>query len=185
MPSTHSTRTHEATWSTQRLAHTALLVALALVLSFVELPIFPAAPYLKYDPSGIVCLLAGLAFGPATGAAVAILPWLVHLFVEPFGALMGMLCSAACVIPASLAYRARPTRAGLIGALVASGAIATCAAIVGNLLITPLYSGMSAAQVATLIVPILLPFNVMKVVINAVVAALALRPVRAMLDRRR
>ena len=30
-------------------------------------PIFPAAPWLMYDPSGIVCLLAALAFGPKLG----------------------------------------------------------------------------------------------------------------------
>ena len=64
---THST-TASGSWSTRRIATTALLCALAFVLTFVEVPIFPPAPWLMYDPSGIVAFVAALVFGPATGA---------------------------------------------------------------------------------------------------------------------
>ena len=51
-------------WSTRRIAMYALFVALAMVTSFIEFPITPVT-WLKYDPSGIVCLIAGFAYGPA------------------------------------------------------------------------------------------------------------------------
>ena len=44
-------------WSTRRIAMYALFVALAMVTSFIEFPITPVT-WLKYDPSGIVCLMA-------------------------------------------------------------------------------------------------------------------------------
>ena len=47
-------------WSTRRIAMYALFVALAMVTSFIEFPITPVT-WLKYDPSGIVCLIAGFA----------------------------------------------------------------------------------------------------------------------------
>ena len=177
---THATSVASRSWSTRRVALCAIFTALALVLSFVELPIFPAAPYLKYDPSGIVALTAGLAFGPGVGAVVAVLPWLVHLFVEPFGAIMALFCAVMTVLPAAAIYRAIPTKGGLATALVVSGIIAIGAAILGNIVITPLYSGMAVGDVVGLIVPVLIPFNVMKVAINAVVAGFAAGPVKTM-----
>lgn len=57
------------------------------------------------------------------------------------------------------------------------------AAIVGNLFITPLYAHMSMQQVASMIVPILLPFNLLKFVINGVVSFLCYRPVCKLLTR--
>ncbi len=181
--SSHATGASSGAWTPRNVAICALFCALALVLSFVELPIFPAAPYLKYDPSGIVGLCAGLAFGPGIGAVVAVLPWIVHLFVEPFGAIMALFCSVVAVVPAALIYRARPTTGGLVLALVVSGVLALVAAILGNLVITPLYSGMPVEGVIAIIVPILIPFNLLKICINAVLAAVALVPVSIIVGR--
>ena len=52
-------------WSTKRIAMYALFVALSMAVSFVEFPIVPGVEWLKYDPSGIVSLVAGFAYGPA------------------------------------------------------------------------------------------------------------------------
>ena len=51
------------------------------------------------------------------------------------------------------------------------------ACILGNIAITPLYAGMSADAVVALVVPALLPFNLLKIAINCVVAALVYKPV--------
>ena len=45
-------------WSTKRIAMYALFVALAMAVSLIEFPIIPGVQWLKYDPSGIVCLVA-------------------------------------------------------------------------------------------------------------------------------
>ena len=167
---THSTTSGTGSWSTRRIAVSALFVAAAMVLSFVEVPIFPAAPYLKYDPSGIVVLVAGFAFGPATGAVVGTLMWLPHFFGNPFGSIMGIVANLAMVIPSALIYRANPTRKG---SLIGMGVGLVCfvvACILMNLVITPLYApGTSVSDVAALIVPVLLPFNLIKGAINCVV----------------
>ncbi len=49
-------------WSTRRIAVYALFVALSMAVSFIEFPLIPGVPWLKYDPSGIVCLVAGFAY---------------------------------------------------------------------------------------------------------------------------
>lgn len=188
-PSNHATGTHSTgvadhgRWSTRRIAMYALFVALAMAASLIELPIFPAAPWLKYDPSGIVCLIAGFAFGPYAAAIVSVLGFLPHVFTSPWGALMGVLVALAISVPASLVYRRKRTRGGAMAGMALGMAIALVVALVSNLLVTPLYAHMTVAQVAAMIVPILLPFNLLKFAIHAVVTFLIYKPVTALIDR--
>ena len=162
---------------TRRIALAALFTAASLILSFIQIPIFPAAPWLMYDPSGIVCLIAAFAFGPKLGAAVAIISWVPRVFLDPFGAPMGMLSTCAFIIPAALVYTkgCRSRTASLAG--MAIGAILsialTCAM---NLVVAPLYTAVSIADVAALIVPVLLPFNMLKMIINIVAGQALLKP---------
>lgn len=164
-------------WSTRRIALYALCTALAMAASFLEIPLMPAAPWLKYDPSGIVCLIAGFAFGPSAAVIVSILGFLPHLFIDPWGSLMAMAVALACSVPAALIYRKKPTRTRAALALVVGSLAALAVALVGNLLVTPLYAHMSMPQVALMILPILLPFNLIKLCINAVVTFLIYKPI--------
>lgn len=164
-------------WSTKRIAVYALFVALAIVASFIELPIFPAAPFLKYDPSGIIGLVAGFAYGPAAAVIVSVLGFVPHLFTNPLGALMNIAIALALSVPASLLYRNKHTRPGALFGIICGSVIALIVAILGNLLITPLYAHMSVAQVAAMIIPILLPFNILKFVIHGVVTFLIYKPI--------
>ena len=175
---THST-TSGGAWSTRRIATTALLCALAFVLTFVEIPIFPPAPWLMYDPSGIVAFVAALVFGPSTGAVVGVLPWVLKTLFSfnPWGHLMAMLATVTLVVPAALIARRVSGTRGLVAGMVVGSVIAIAACVAGNIVVTPLYTAVSTADVIGMVVPILLPFNVLKVALNCVVTALVQRPV--------
>jgi riboflavin transporter FmnP len=180
---THSTTTQTGGWTTRRIAVTALFCAASMVASFIQIPIFPAAPYLMYDPSGIVCLVASFAFGPATGAAVAVLSWIPHLLTNPWGGLMGILATLTLVVPAGLIYQRRCDRTGA-GVGMAVGVVCSLAAcILGNLAVTPLYTAATVEQVASMIVPILLPFNALKLAIHCAVTAAVYKGVTRALGR--
>lgn len=176
---THST-TAQGGWSTKRIAVTALFCALAAVCTlFIEIPLLPGVPWLQYDPSGIVALVAGLAFGPAVGATVSIISYLPHIATASgfWGMVMAMLATFSLVMPASLIYQKHTTMKGTIAGMVAGAIVSVLCCIVGNLIVTPIYAGMTTEQVAALIVPALLPFNVAKVLINCVVCGLIYKPV--------
>ncbi|TPF97124.1 membrane protein [Bifidobacterium sp. UTCIF-39] len=181
---THSTGVADSgRWSTKRIAVYALFVALAMVTSFIELPIFPAAPYLKYDPSGIVCLIAGFAFGPSAAVVVSVLGFVPHMFGDPWGSIMAIAVALALSVPASVIYKRWRTRKGATVGILAGAVVALAIAIVGNLLITPIYAHMTVAQVAAMIVPILLPFNLLKFAIHGVVTFLIYKPISDLLNR--
>ena len=183
---THSTGVADSgRWSTKRIAVYALFVALAMVTSFIELPIFPAAPYLKYDPSGIVCLIAGFAFGPSAAVVVSVLGFVPHMFGDPWGSIMAIAVALALSVPASVIYKRWRTRKGATAGILAGAVVALAIAIVGNLLITPIYAHMTVAQVAAMIVPVLLPFNLLKFAIHGVVTFLIYKPISDLLNRAR
>jgi riboflavin transporter FmnP len=172
--------THAASgWDTRRIAVTALLCAMAAICTLLlEFPILPGVTWLKYDPSGIVALIAGFAFGPATGAVVSVIPYLVHIATASgvYGVIMAILATFSLVMPASLIYRRQCTMRGAVLGLVVGGIVCLAACIVGNLIVTPFYTGMPLDAVIALIVPALLPFNLIKIVINCVVFVLIMRP---------
>ena len=181
---THST-TAQGTWSTTRIAVTALLCAVSLVCTLMlEFPIIPGINWLQYDPSAIIALLAGFAFGPATGAVVSILPYLVHLATMSgvYGTIMAILATFTLVMPASLIYSHNRSLRGAILGLVVGAVVCLVACIVGNILITPLYMDISVQGVIDTIVPILLPFNLAKIAINCVVTVLIYKPVTKVLS---
>lgn len=182
----HSTTTSENGWSTRRIAMTALLCAVAAICTlFVEVPIVPGVAWLKYDPSGIVALVAGLVFGPATGAVVSIVSYLPHIATASgfWGMLMAIAATFSLVMPAALVYRRDHSRKGLVIGLAIGAVVSVAVCIVMNLVVTPIYARMSVSDVAALIVPALLPFNVAKVAINCVVTALILEPVSKALGK--
>ncbi|WP_130810813.1 ECF transporter S component [Olsenella sp. Marseille-P4559] len=179
MHSTHKTSANASGWSTRRIAVTALFCAVAAICTLLlEFPILPGVTWLKYDPSGIVALIAGFAFGPATGAVVSIIPYLVHLATASgiYGVVMAVLATISLVLPAALVYKHHKSTRGMVTGLVLGGVVCLAACIVGNLIVTPFYTGMALNDVLARVVPALLPFNLIKIVLNCVVFALVFKP---------
>ena len=175
---THAT-TAQGGWSTKRIATTALFCAVAAIATlFLEFPILPGVTFLKYDPSAIVALVAGFAFGPGTGIVVSVLPYLVHLATASgfYGALMAIIATLTLVWPASLIYQHNMSFKGAVAGMCVGAVVCLVATIGANLVVTPLFMGAPREAVIAMIVPTLLPFNVIKIALNCVVTALVYKP---------
>ena len=182
--STHATGVADSgRWSTRRIAVYALFVALSMAVSFIEFPLIPGVPWLKYDPSGIVCLVAGFVYGPAAAVLVSVLGFVPHVFADPWGSLMAIAVALAMSVPAALVYRRLRTRRGALIGIIAGAVVALVVAIIGNLLVTPIYADMTVEQVAAMIVPALLPFNLAKLAVHGVVTFLIYKPISNLLNR--
>ena len=88
-----------------------------------------------------------------------------------------MLATLSLVVPASLVYRRNTTRRGAVIGMVVGGVICVAICIAGNLVITPLFSPKMTLDVIGLILPALLPFNVIKIVLNCVLTGLIYKPI--------
>ena len=176
----HSTTAQGTGWSTKRIAITALFCAVAAIATlFLEFPILPGVTFLKYDPSAIIALVAGFAFGPATGAVVSTVSYLPHVATQSglYGMVMAIIATLSLVLPASLIYRRNTTFKGALVGMGVGAAVSLACCILANIVITPLYMGAPTQAVIDMIVPTLLPFNLIKIAINCVVTALIYKPV--------
>lgn len=157
-------------WSTRQLVTMALLCAIGVLLSFIEFPLIPGVTWLKYDASAMPAMVCGFAFGPGGGLAVGIAGAIIHgiLMADFSGAIMNILVVIGFVVPAALVYQKRRTLPAAVAGLVASVVAAIVMAVVGNLIITPGWLGVPVDAVVAMIIPVLLPFNLAKGAINAV-----------------
>ena len=157
-------------WSTKQMVIMALMCAIGALLSFVEFPLLPGVTWLKFDASNMPAMVVGFGFGPGAGVAEGIVIAVIHglLMADFTGALMNILCVTCFVLPAALMYHKKRTYPVAIVGLVISVIAATLAAIVGNLILTPMWLGVPLEAVIAMIIPILIPFNLLKGVINAV-----------------
>ena len=157
-------------WSTKQMVIMALMCAIGALLSFVEFPLLPGVTWLKFDASNMPAMVVGFGFGPGAGVAVGIVIASIHglLMADFTGALMNILCVTCFVLPAALMYHKKRTYPVAIAGLVLSIIAATLAAIVGNLILTPMWLGVPLDAVIAMIIPILIPFNLLKGLINAV-----------------
>lgn len=157
-------------WSTRQLVTMALMTAIAVLLSFIEFPLLPGVTWLKFDASNMPAMVAGFAYGPGGGVAVGIVTAILHglLMADFSGALMNIIVVIFYILPAALIYKYKHTFAGAIIALIVGTLLAVVGAIIGNLLITPSWLGVPLDAVIAMIVPILIPFNLIKGALNSV-----------------
>ena len=166
-------------WSTKQLVTMALMCAIAALLSFIEFPIFPAASFLKLDISLVPSAVVGFAYGAGPGVLVGTVCAVVHAAISGnwVGAIMNIIVTCAFVIPSAALYKRNRTFKGAVTGMVVSVVCLVVAAIVANLVIDPLFYGLPFETVAGLIVPAILPFNIIKGVVIALLTGLVYKSI--------
>lgn len=166
-------------WDTRQLVTMSLLCAIGVMLSFIEFPLLPAAPFLKFDASIMPAMVCGFAYGPAAGLACGIVGAIIHgiIMADYWGAIMNVLVIIGYVLPAALIYRKMRTMKGAVLGLAAAVACSIVMAIVGNLAITPIYLNTPVEVVVGMIVPVLVPFNIVKALINSVLTLIVYKSI--------
>ncbi|WP_294547189.1 ECF transporter S component [uncultured Pseudoflavonifractor sp.] len=159
-----------------------------LIMLLVSIPVIPAATFLKYDPSGFLLLLSGALLGPACGVLSCFIKGFLYFITGAgniFGVTSDFLANIIFMIPAVLVMR----RGG--GSVKASAAgcalgtvLATLAMIPINLVVLRLELGLMPDAVMAMMIPAILPFNLLKGVLNSVIYFLAGRPLSRLVARR-
>lgn len=170
---------------TLKISVMAMLTGLSLVLvALISFPIFPAAPFLKYDPADIPILICTFIFGPWAGLVVTFIVSLIQSLILgdfPYGFLMHFLATGIMVLVSGLIYRRKKTTKNSIISVVFGIIAWVLAMIVANLVITPYYMGAPIQAVAAMIIPIIIPFNLIKSVINCTITLLLFKRLQSLL----
>lgn len=160
-------------FTTRNITSIAVMAALSIVLVYlVRIPLF--LPFLEYDPADIPIFIMTFAFGPGVGfiltVIVAVLQGLtVSASSGIIGIIMHIVATGSFVLVAGNIYKRNKTRKNALIALIVGVGVWTAMMVLWNIIITPLYMGVPVEQVITLIVPAILPFNLIKAGINATI----------------
>lgn len=166
-------------WNTRQLVTMALMCAIASLFSFVQIPLIPGVTFLTYDPSLMPAMVCGFAFGPGAGIAVGSIAAIIHGLIlgEWVGSIMNIFATIFFVLPAALLYKRLHTLKGAIAGLAISVVTATAGAILVNLTIGVWFYYGSADVIIPLILPALLPFNLVKTILNALLTLVVYKAV--------
>lgn len=162
----------------RKLTVMAMLVAISIVLVYlIHFPIFPAAAFLEYDPADIPILVGTFAFGPAAGFLLTLVTCVVQGVTVSagsgaYGIIMHIISTSVLVLVAGNIYRVKHTRAGAAIGLILGTICWGLVMMVANHFITPLFMGVPVEMVDAMLLPVILPFNLIKAGVNSLITFL-------------
>lgn len=179
---------NERSMKTAKLAKMAMLVAISIVLvMIIHFPIFPMVSFLEYDPADIPILIGTFAFGPGAGVLLTVVTSLlqgttVSSGSGAYGIIMHIIATTVLTLVAGTIYRRHKTKkTAVIGLLLGTLAMVVVM-FFANLVITPLFMGVSRDVVLQLM-PFILAFNAAKAGINSVVTFILYKRISPFLHR--
>jgi riboflavin transporter FmnP len=142
-----------------------------LIMVLFKIAIVPAAPYLKYDPKDVVIAMGGFIFGPLAAFCMSVVVSFLEMVTVsesgPIGLIMNSISSCALTCTAAVIYKKKRTIAGAVTGLISGVIITTGVMLLWNYVITPIYMSVPREIVAKLLIPVFLPFNLIKGSLNA------------------
>ena len=172
---------------THRLTLMAMFAALAYIITAVGRIPISSVDFLKYDPKDVILAIGAFILGPMPGLAITLVVALIEMLTVsstgPIGFLMNLLSSAAFIWPAAAIYKRRHTLRGALAGLAVGVVLMTALMLMWNYFITPYYMGYPREAVAAMLLPVFLPFNLVKGGLNAAITMLVYKPVSRALKK--
>ncbi|MCL2081625.1 MAG: ECF transporter S component [Oscillospiraceae bacterium] len=165
----------------------AMLAAIGILLTMFNFPIIAAAPFLRMEFSDIPVLLATAMFGIPSGLSVLFVVSVLQSIMPEgsgfYGFVMHMISTGTLLVSWRCIYRIRKNHSaaalsGLVATLFSAGAM-----IPANLIITPIFMGLPRKAVADLLLPGIIPFNLIKAGVNTGLAALLIVSLHKVIQR--
>lgn len=170
--------------NTKRLAVSAMLVAVAFLVTFLT-AMFKVAGFLSLDLKDAVLSMIALMYGPLYGfvsvIVVALIEFLTISSTGVYGLVMNILSSGTFVLVCGLVYKFKRSFSGAIFSAVLTVLSVTAVMLTANIFITPLYFQMPRQAVIDMLPTVLLPFNLCKSIMNSSLMLLMYKPFTSVL----
>lgn len=167
------------TTNVKKLVIISLLSALAYVITMV-FPKIEVAGFLRYEPKDVIIVIGAFLLGPYAAvicsALVALLEMVTISSTGPIGCLMNALSSCSFALVASLIYNKKRTLGGAILSLAVGGVVMSGVMLLWNWLVTPLYMKVERPVVEAMLLPVFLPFNLIKAGLNSALTLALYKP---------
>ena len=167
--------------STKTFAAMGMLCAIAFVAKLIS-SVFPVVSgFLSFDLKDVIIVIGGFMMGPIPAVIISVVVSFIEMITisstGPIGFVMNVLASCAFACVAAVIYHRNRKMKGAVIGLIAGVLVMTGVMLLWNWLITPLYMGVPREVVTGMLVPVFLPFNLVKGGINATLAMLLYKPI--------
>lgn len=175
----------------QRMVMIAVFSAISIVLvALLHVPLFPAAPFLEYDMADVPIIIVTFLYGPLAGlfttVIVSVLQGLTVSAGSGFiGILMHIFATGCYVLVAGNLYKRHRSLGGEIASLGCGTAAMVAVMTLWNMLLTPLFMKAPFEQVMQLMLPAIIPFNLIKAGGNSLIAYFVFKAIEQVMKRRR
>lgn len=168
----------------------AMLIALSVILIYIiRFPIIPGVPYLEYEPADIPILIGALMYGTGTGLVLTVVASFIQALTVSsasgwVGFVMHVIATGTLVLVSSTIYHKVKSFKGLVIGLVLSCFCMTLIMIPTNLFFTVKFFGVPYEVVKSMLVPAIIPFNLLKSVINSTVIGFVYKGIEIIIKER-
>lgn len=167
--------------SVKKLTTLAMLCAIAYALVCICRIPLGFADFLKYEPKDVIIVIGGFTLGPIAALVVSLVVSALELMTisttGPIGMLMNVLSTCAFTCTAALIYKRKHTMKGAVISLAVGVIFMTGVMLLWNYFITPLYEGVPRAVIKEMLLPVFLPFNLIKGCLNMAITLLVYKPI--------
>lgn len=172
---------------TKKLTTMAGFAAISCVLMVVAR--FPVLSFLTYEPKDVIIAFAGFIFGPLAVLALSLVVSFIEMVAVsntgPIGFLMNVLSTVSFAGVAAYVYKKHKTLGGAVFGLILGVLVSTAVMLLWNYIITPVYLGVPRDVVVGMLLPTILPFNLIKGGLNATLTLMLYKPaIRALRSAR-
>ena len=162
----------------RKLTTVGMMAAVSIILVYlIHFPLFPAAPFLEYDPADIPIFICTFLYGPLSGFLLTVIVSFIQGFTVSahsgiIGVIMHIFATGFFTIVAGNIYKNHRTKKAAVKALVAGSIVMVIAMVIWNLIFTPIFMGTPREAVMAILVPVIIPFNIIKAGVNSFVCFL-------------
>lgn len=158
-------------FTAKKLTTIGMLCAMAMAVNLlISFPMIPSVAFLKYDPKDIVIVMGGFIFGPMSAFIMSVICAVLEILFRGgtiLDVLMNIISTSTFACVAAFLYKKNHSRRGAVTGLVLGALLSTACMLLWNFIITPIYFSIPRAEVVKLLLPGILPFNLLKTGLNA------------------
>ena len=141
----------------------------------------PVVLFLKYEPKDVVIIIGGFLYGPFSAFTISAVSSIVEMFTVSetgiVGCLMNIISSSAFACTAALIYKKNRNIKGAIIGMVSGCILMVILMLLWNYIVTPIFMGYPREAVAKMLIPVFLPFNLLKGSLNIAITLILYKPI--------
>lgn len=190
----------------RNLVKIAMLAAAATLLMLFEIPLWFAPSFYEIDLSEVAVLIGAFAMGPVAGIIIEALKIILNLLINGtvtagIGEFANFLIGCSLIVPAAILYRSgKSKKSALIGMAAGTVLMTIIGAIINAYVLLPVYANVfgmpisaliemgskvngNITDMTTFIILAVVPFNLLKGALTAVITMLLYKRVSILLHK--